>query len=212
MLNKGLLSMSWGFWFNLTICICSLFRAWIDYCETYKVFKESSGKDKQKNGAKLFLLWGIPLLAIIALPFTVWESSQLKKQISTLEVAQESRIITQDQVNKFISLTKDAPKGPVTVHVYYNESEPSNYARQIRNVLNVAGYTLGSNSGFRTSLTPPKKPEFGLFLGVKDINKAPEFAGPVQKALESVGIEAKGYDVNFIPEGELWVFIGMKPK
>lgn len=204
--------MSCGFWFNLLICICSLFRAFIDHGETYKAFKGLNGKSKQIMGAKLFLLWWIPLLATIALPFTARESSQLNKQISTLEVSQEHRAITQEQVNKFITLTKDAPKGPVTVHVYYNESEPSNYARQIRNMFNNAGYKLGSKSGFSTALTPPKEPEFGQFLGVADINKAPEFSGPVQKALESIGIESKGYNGNFIPEGELWIFVGMKPK
>lgn len=204
--------MSWTFWFNLSICFCSLFGAWIDHGETYKAFKKSTGKDKPKKGAKLFLLWGIPAIAVIAIPFTLWESSQLNKQINALKDTQEHRSITQDQVNKFIAFTKEAPKGPITIHVYYNDSEPSNYARQIRNMLNDAGYTLGSHSGFKTALTPPKNTEFGQFLGVKNINKAPKFAGHVQKALEAIGIDAKGLDGKFIPDGELWIFVGMKPK
>lgn len=202
--------MSWGFWFTIIICVCSLYGAWIDHGKTYDVFKSSTGKKRWDKGAKLVLLWGIPILATLALPFTVWESVQLDKQISALEVAQEPREITHDQIKKFIAATEKAPKGPVTVKVYYNESEPSGYARQIRNMLNDAGYLIGSHAGFVTSLTPPKEPEFGQFLAVSNLTNAPAFAGPIQKALESIGINAEGRESKSIPEGELWIFVGMK--
>lgn len=110
-----------------------------------------------------------------------------------MKVAQEPRVITQDQIEKFIAATEKAPKGPITVKVYYNESEPSGYARQIRNMLNDAGYLIGSHAGFVTALTPPKEPEFGQFLAVSNLTNAPAFAGPVQKALESIGMNAGGF-------------------
>ena len=144
------------------------------------------------------------------MPFTVWESVQLDKQISALEVAQEPREITRDQIKKFIAATEESPKGPVTVQVYYNESEPSGYARQIRNMLNDAGYLIGSHAGFATALTPPKEPEFGQFLAVSNLTNTPAFSGSVQKALESIGINAEGRESKSIPEGELWIFVGMK--
>jgi hypothetical protein len=202
--------MSWGFWFTIIICVCSLYGAWIDHGETYYVFKSSIGKKRWNKGAKLVLIWGMPILATLALPFTVWESVQLNKQISALEVAQEPRVITHDQIKKFITATEKVPKGPVTVKVYYNESEPSAYARQIRNMLNDAGYLIGSHAGFVTALTPPKEPELGQFLAVSNLTNAPAFSGSVQKALESIGINAEGRESKSIPEGELWIFVGMK--
>jgi len=204
--------MSWGFWFNAFICICSLFGAWIDHGETRKIFKSSTGKEKRNKGAKLILLWGIPILATITLPFTALESIQFDKQISALEAVQKPRTITQEQIEKFIAATEKAPKGPVTVQVYYNESEPSVYARQIRNMLNDAGYLIGSHAGFSTSLTPPKEPEFGQFIAVSNLTNAPAFVRPVQKALEAIGINAGSREGDFIPEGELWIFVGMKPE
>ena len=154
--------MSWGFWFTIIICVCSLYGAWIDHGKTYDVFKSPTGKKRWNKGAKLVLLWGIPILATLALPFTVWESIQLNKQISALEVAQEPREITHDQIKIFIAATEKAPKGPVTVKVYYNESEPYGYARQIRNMLNDAGYLIGSQGKEGGHISPlDRKKEIG---------------------------------------------------
>lgn len=96
--------------------------------------------------------------------------------------------------------------------MYYNDSEPSGYARQIRDMLNEAGYPLGSKSGFVTALVPPREPELGQFIAVSDFTKSPAFARPVQKALESIGISAGGRESKSIPEGELWIFVGLKPE
>jgi hypothetical protein len=79
-------------------------------------------------------------------------------------------------------------------------------------MLNDAGYQLGSGSGLEISLTPPNEPEFGQILGISDLNNVPEFIGPVQRALMAIGIYAEVYEAKFIPEGELRIYVGMKPK
>ena len=125
---------------------------------------------------------------------------------------QTPRSIGQEEIKRFVAATMDAPKGPVTVHVYYNESEPSGYARQIRGMLNDAGYLIGSESGFSTSLTPPKKPELGQFLAVSSLANPPLFARRLQDALEAIGIRVGGREGSIIPEGEVRIYVGKKPE
>jgi hypothetical protein len=58
--------MPFSFWIFLFACIVSFIPSALDHGETWKVFKSSSGGEKWKFGLRLFGLWGIPFLLLIA--------------------------------------------------------------------------------------------------------------------------------------------------
>src|ERR1035437_2731673 len=84
----------------------------------------------------------------------------LESKLLELKGALQPRRITREQRGRFIELTKAIPKFPVKVFVGREDSETSNYALQIREMLNSAGFGPGEDLNVR------KLGDLGLFLPV----------------------------------------------
>jgi hypothetical protein len=67
----------------------------------------------------------------------------LEKQVSELKI-KAPRTIKEEQRDKFIRLTKDFPKAPVRVVVQSEDQETMNFARDLRETLDDAGYSSSS--------------------------------------------------------------------
>lgn len=83
-----------------------------------------------------------------------------ESKVIELKGALQPRRITTQQRDRFIALLKSIPKFPVKVFVGREDSETSNYALQIRGMLNSAGFGTGEDINIR------KLGDVGLFLPV----------------------------------------------
>jgi hypothetical protein len=74
---------------------------------------------------------------------------ELRKQNAELAIRLQPRRITQQQKNKFIEILKNDPKCPVKVFVGRRDAETYNYAVQMREMLNSAGFGTGEDENIR---------------------------------------------------------------
>lgn len=75
------MEMSLSFWLNLTVCVASLVAAWVDHGETLAAFKASTGRERRAKGMKLILLWGVPVVSLVATLISAQESVSSDKTI-----------------------------------------------------------------------------------------------------------------------------------
>jgi hypothetical protein len=71
---------------------------------------------------------------------------ELRSANLALELKLQPRRITAQQRDKFIELLKEAPKCPVKVFVGREDDETANYAKQVREILDSAGYGTGKDN------------------------------------------------------------------
>jgi hypothetical protein len=138
-------------------------------------------------------LWCIPLLGFIATKGSEWASEmteakittqeneiitqsnrlvQATAEVKTLEAKLQPRIITPEKYDAFVAYLKDAPKSPVWVLCSNPSGEVQNLAFRTRDMLDKAGYGVGTSSlDFA-----PKVYGTGLRSGVFNINSLPIFA------------------------------------
>jgi hypothetical protein len=74
---------------------------------------------------------------------------ELRKQNAELTIRLQPRRITQQQRDKFIELLKNSPKFPVKIFVGRKDTETDNYAKQMREMLNCAGFGIGEDEKIR---------------------------------------------------------------
>jgi hypothetical protein len=85
--------MSWSFWINVAIVLGSISGAFLDHGETFKAFRAArSGPTRYRKLAKLILLWGVPVLSLVALPFTAWDSFKSER------VFREARVLANNAI------------------------------------------------------------------------------------------------------------------
>ena len=66
--------MPYSFWIFLFVCILSFIPSALDHGETWKNFKSCSGCEKIKLGLRLFGLWVIPFLFLLATLLSGYET------------------------------------------------------------------------------------------------------------------------------------------
>jgi hypothetical protein len=71
-----------SFLINVVIAVATLWNAVEDWRKAWSEFRSTTGAEKAKNGRKFVLLWLVPILSIIALPFTWQESTTSERKIS----------------------------------------------------------------------------------------------------------------------------------
>lgn len=111
------------------------------------------------------------------------ETEKLKALFSWREISPENR-------EKFAILVKNAPKGGVTIQSLAGNPEAVSFGLQLGQVLKLAGYNVTDDPG---RLMAVGVPPVGVEITVKqDTAAQPIFAGPLQRALASINIDAVG--------------------
>jgi hypothetical protein len=113
----------------------------------------------------------------------------------------------------FLAALKDAAPGKVVVRTLGNDPEAAAFALQIRDALISAGYQVGPLQGIMHMTTPGHA---GIVIGVRNEEAAsqPPFAGALQRAFESIGMEAKGAFGDIVPaldNDTVVIDVGIKP-
>jgi hypothetical protein len=117
------------------------------------------------------------------------------------------REITEAQRSAFIRELNDAPKRRLQVITYEQDPEIQSYADQIRVMLVLAGYDCGTS--VQTAIAPITPPA-GLLIVVKNPARAPSFAGAIQNALKSIGIDALGAKDEDFDDDQAALVVGRK--
>lgn len=133
----------------------------------------------------------------------------LQTKLLELEARFRERTITESDGEKFIKLLANVPKGNVVVYINGNSgSEVQNYAEQIRQMIGAAGYDVGKMcaQGWGGGQIPK-----GISVAVKSATNQPPFAGQIQNALKTIGIETTGYLDDSLDEKTMKIFVGSKP-
>lgn len=140
--------MSLSFWITLVVSILAFIPVWRDHGKTWKSFKDGPVSEKRWCMLGLALLWGVPILVLVAAVAQGLESLATDRQIKTLEQQLQPRNITEEQRGKFRRLTKSAQKCPVTIHCGNVDNETKKYVLKLREMLDAAGYSgHGPNEG-----------------------------------------------------------------
>src|ERR1041385_3818016 len=93
--------MSWSFGFNILFCAIGLVGAYLDHGETWATFKNATHPDRRRKLAKLLVLWGMPLLSLIALPFTYIETVASNRTVGQTQRIAMAAAEKADALNPF---------------------------------------------------------------------------------------------------------------
>jgi hypothetical protein len=116
-----------------------------------------------------------------------------------LEEKLRPRSISEEERRQLLATLKSEAKGRVFVIPKTFDEEAEEYASQISNVLQEAGYTIEP----WTNQRPFSFGRSGVFIWVKDFAKPPPHAGGIQHAFKEIGITLDGYgDANLVPDME----------
>jgi hypothetical protein len=153
------------------------------------------------------------------------------------EAAAKDRIISNVQSNLFMLLVKDLPKTPINVIVGVEDNETDRYARQIRQLLNVAGYggnqddiirqpgglvlenpaAFGQFSSNALAFLVHGRPDNGLFIytGIELTNDPAMYAmqklNKVKDAFSQIGLNGVFVgDEALVKPGEVGIIVPMK--
>jgi hypothetical protein len=109
------------------------------------------------------------------------DAAQLRLQLAKLKW----RVISPEQQAMAAEWLKSAPKGPILL-LHKADDEPASYAAQIRDVLRAAGFDPKlEQSQAASSLS-------GTFLLVKDLQRPPPHAVPLQTAFREIHVDLDG--------------------
>ena len=110
------------------------------------------------------------LIIVLGVAVEIWESGKQSEKLAIatklageaheraanaeleLERIKAPRTITDEQREKFISTSKDYPKGAIKIGVRHPDSETSAYKRAIKGMLIEAGYTITSDINYNDQL------------------------------------------------------------
>lgn len=106
------------------------------------------------------------------------EAAQLRLQLARLKW----RIISPEQQAALAEWLKTSPKGPILL-LHKADDEPASYAAQMRDALRSAGFDL------RLEASPAAGNVSGTFLLVKDLQRPPPHAVPLQTAFREIHVE-----------------------
>jgi hypothetical protein len=101
--------MSASWWITLVICVASLVYARFEHAEIADEFKISIGRERFKNGLKLFLLWFVPTASLVATLWGAWECVEAEQDAN-----RQARAIM-DTSNSLHSATQQLAKLEITM-------------------------------------------------------------------------------------------------
>lgn len=127
------------------------------------------------------------------------------KKLTALEEQARPRVLTDTQRGQLITFLQGKLKGRVVIKAGVTAPDARAYAEELRGVLVQEGWTVRiDNAMFAGPNT------VGVWITVKDADKAPIAAGLLQNALKAAGIDARGQhdpDMN-TTDNEFWLSVG----
>jgi uncharacterized membrane protein len=129
------------------------------------------------------------------------------QRAKALEEKHLPRSITDEQHALFLAELKDIPKGKITVTIFSHDPEITQYANQLRDLINDAGFDADF---VKTDIDADWTPA-GVILGVKNDKIQPPFAVPLQHAFSGIGIHTEGIiDASIEDTDTLHIIVGSK--
>lgn len=120
-------------------------------------------------------------------------------------VPTRARGLSPDQQRQFRELVGPQLKGDVEVQITAGDAEAQQFAAEIGQLLQSAGWTIQNQSSAVFSPAPT-----GLIVQVRDRDQQPMYAGVLQRALDKIGITAKGNYNPDVPPGVTRIIVGRK--
>jgi multidrug efflux pump subunit AcrA (membrane-fusion protein) len=152
--------------------------------ENHKQLEALLSKTKAETSSKLFE-------AEARLAETQKAADAANKRAEVLEDQQRDRVITPEQRARFKEFMAPIAKGKVKIKPLLGErGEPRRYAMLIKSMLEDSGCILVESGETFIAIDE----QSGLDIRVKNKDTAPPHAGNLQKAFESVGIEAQAHE------------------
>lgn len=127
------------------------------------------------------------------------------KKVTALEEQARPRALTVRQRDQLVVFLRDKPKGRVVIKASATAPDARAYAEEFRDVLAQDGWTVRIDNAIFAGPSSS-----GVWITVKDPNKAPMTAGLLQNALKAVGIDARGQHDQSIDtvDNEFWLSVG----
>ena len=136
------------------------------------------------------------------------EVRRLEAERAFLELQErvKPRKLTDAQRKGLVELLKDAPKGPVMMECLMAETETCSFAEDIRTALIAAGFKINQTQVSGTATVIPT----GVNVLIHD-NSIPRHSDFLMRALRGIGLKPIGMVDPFVPEGMVFIRIGVKP-
>jgi hypothetical protein len=132
--------------------------------------------------------------------------AEAEKELLELQERLQPRHLSAQQKQALIELSKGVPnKGEVGVYAFIGNNEAIGFSVEIVEALKAAGWKA-DHLGQHASLFG-----VGVILLVRDANKAPQYAGPLQGILKTAGVGGDGLTTDQVAEGKVFLFVGPKP-
>lgn len=131
----------------------------------------------------------------------------LKKYLDEVAERQKPRELTAEQAAQLFERLNASPvKGRVKAECLSTDEESCRFATILSNILEKAGWPTGGV----TKVTIPLH-IVGVNIWVHSVPTAPPHAAILQQILTSVRLPAEGEEKSGVPEGEMRLFVGVKP-
>ena len=114
------------------------------------------------------------------------------------------RRVTPEQREQIIELLKDTPKGELILHTLRMDDEAKQYALDVKHVLVDSGFIVKDQKGVVIELTS------GLWISVRSIADAPQYADDIIGAFKKAGLEMYGGIDMDMPKGIVHIGVGQK--
>lgn len=114
------------------------------------------------------------------------DAAEARSLVTQWEERDRPRKISSEQSARFVEFLSDSPRGKIRFKILAADNEAHTFAAALRTLLSESGFSVEPETpGFI-----PMGPMAGIELRVASQEFSPPHAGPLQKALQHIGIEA----------------------
>jgi hypothetical protein len=180
-----------------------------DALERYKLTVAAQVADAKKEGIEAGKVAGDATVKAAEANRAAAEANERAAK-AELELAKyrAGRSITSAQHEILVEWLKKSPKGRVVVKPNFLAGEPTRFANQISGAFNEAGFSNVGDAPL--DIVSSNRP--GLFLAVRDANKAPPDTDPILKAFFEAGIRIESGHADWVPDdGTVVILVGEQP-
>ena len=135
------------------------------------------------------------------------EIADVKQPGNSAKGVLAGRQLTVENCGLFINFVKTVSKGRVVIQAISTNTEATQFAKQISDMLGSAGYDVTENFG-STSLLGDQP--VGVQMKIRSMAEQPVYAGSLQRGLEFIGIDTSGA-LDASAADAVILFIGSKP-
>ena len=135
------------------------------------------------------------------------EAHDAQTEVVKMKEAALPRHLTEKEKSDLARFLADKPKGKFTIKADSNAKDGRAYADEIAAFFNSAkiGWTVKVDNAIIMGSDVT-----GVWVSVKDVNTAPEFAGILQNALKADNLPAGGRLDAALASDEVWLSVGLK--